>query len=90
MKKSKGFNGDLTPEHKRIANRTTIGPTTDIDTLQEPTEEDKSREWTKPADESAQPDQGLSSNVKSRFASPLLVDNTKETFSHKLPRKHST
>ena len=44
VKQSKGFNGDLTPEHKRTANRTTIGPTTDIDTLQEPTEEDKSRE----------------------------------------------
>ena len=36
MKQNKGLNDDLTPEHKKITNRTTVGPTTYIDS-QEPT-----------------------------------------------------
>ena len=31
MKQSKGMNGDLKPEYKKTTNRTTITPTTDID-----------------------------------------------------------
>ena len=30
-KQCKGLNGDLKPEHKKIANRTMLSPTTDID-----------------------------------------------------------
>ena len=30
MKQNKGLNGDLKPEHKKTVNRTTMSPTTDI------------------------------------------------------------
>ena len=36
MKQNKLFNGDLTPEHKNY--RTTMSPTTDIDSRRQPSE----------------------------------------------------
>ena len=40
MKQSKGLNSYLKSEHKKTANRTKMGPTTDIDTRHRPSEVD--------------------------------------------------
>ena len=34
MKQSKGLNGDLMPEYKKTTNKTSMGPTDDLDKLQ--------------------------------------------------------
>ena len=40
MKQRKGLNGEMKPEHKKITDRTTMAPTTDIIVRQQHSETD--------------------------------------------------